>query len=184
MRNRRVGLYAAVALAVLLSGCGRQASGVTPSVGLEEELPLVHPSLVVKVSADKLRPTPAPAIGVMVDGRWYPKDKAPTVTATPAPEAPESGKGHLHIALSLANRSSSHVETVELKVTEVGQSTPAFTRTFAKSELVGSKLSVTATNLAPGSYEVYVAAKDETRVLRRDTGAATVEADKTAETKI
>lgn len=185
MRNRHVGLYAAVALAVLLSGCGRAAStAVNPSIGLEENLPILPPGLATVVSADKVRPVPSPAVGVLVDGRWYPKDKAPTVTATPAPEAPQSGKGHLHIALSLANRSSMHVDSVKLKVTEVGQSTAAFTRTFAKAELVGSKLSVTATNLAPGSYDVLVTANDEARVLRRDTVTVSVGADKTTETKI
>lgn len=185
MRNRHVGLYAAVILAVIVSGCGRAPStGVGPSIGLEEELPAIPAGLVTKVSADKVRPEPSPAVGVMVDGRWYPKGSAPTVAATPKPDAPQGGKGHLHVSLTLANRMTSFVETIELSVTSKGQSSPAFSHTFKKADLVGSKLSMTATNLMPGDYDLKVVTRTKASVLNTDEGTAKVEADKTTEAKI
>lgn len=186
MRTRSIALSAVALLAVLMTGCGRAAGSYDPSIPVEESLSTLPSGIEIKVSKDKApAPTPSPAIGVLVDGRWYPKDQAPTVAATPTPDAPESGKGHLHVTVSLANRNSGFVERLVVTVTPTWDAKAAFTRTFTKSELVGTKLSLTALNLDPGTYKVTVETYAEIGSALSKTGNEfTVEADKTGEAKI
>ena len=186
MNTRKVGLYAVLVATILMAGCGRAASplDVDRTYGGGEEIPVVPTGLAKVVSKDKVRPLPSPVVGVVVDGRFYPKGEAPTAKATPAPEAPRAGKGHLHASVSLANRTSSFIEKLVVSVTLKGQSSPVFSRTFSKQDLVGTKLSATATNLAPGDYEVAVTAHSRTGVYAEDTESAKVEDGQTAETKI
>ncbi|MFN3431697.1 MAG: hypothetical protein ACK46X_17305 [Candidatus Sericytochromatia bacterium] len=184
MSNRKIGFCVAAALVLLVTGCGRAASPFDPAIGVEEEIPALPPGLVTTVSADKVRPTPTPAVGVEVDGRWYPKGQEPKAVATPAPAAPQAGKGHLHLSVSLANRQGGWSEKIVLSVTQHGQTAAAYTRTFQKAELVGTKLSATATDLAPGDYTVSLQVWGKTNVIKRDAAAFKVEADKTAEGRI
>jgi hypothetical protein len=186
MRNRHLGFTAVALFAVLMTGCGKAGSLGSSYDGLEETTSSALPvGLANIVKTDKVRPNASPAVGVVVDGRFYPKDKAPTVTATPAPAAPESGKGHLHVSVSLANRMSSFIDHLDLVVTAKDATTPAFTHRFTKGELVGSKLSATATNLTPGDYTVELSTKSvKDATIVRSGGEGKVEADKTGETSI
>ena len=106
------------------------------------------------------------------------------LAATPKPDAPQGGKGHLHVSLTLANRMTSFVESIELTVKAKGQSSAAFSKTFKKADLVGSKLSITATNLMPGDYDLKVVTRTKASVLSTDEGEAKVESDETTEAKI
>ncbi|MNS74573.1 hypothetical protein D3C72_1080540 [compost metagenome] len=184
MRNRKIGLCVAALAVLFMAGCGKAASPFDPAIGTEEEIPLLPPGLATVVSADKVRATPTPAVGVEVDGRWYPKGQEPKVTATPAPAAPQAGKGHLHVNVSLANRLGGWSEKIVVSVTQHGQSAAAYTRTFQKAELVGTKLSTTATDLAPGDYTVSLQVWSKTNIAKRDAAAFKVEADKTTEGRI
>lgn len=185
MRTRSIALSAVALLAVLMTGCGRAAGSYDPSIPVEESLSTLPSGIEVKVSKDKVQPTPSPAVGVLVDGRWYPKDQAPAVAATPTPDAPESGKGHLHLSISLAHRYSSFAERLVVTVTPTWDAKAAFTRTYTKGELVGTKLSLTALNLNPGTYKVTVETFAEVgSALTKSGNEFKVEADKTDEASI
>ncbi|MNT76142.1 hypothetical protein D3C72_2151090 [compost metagenome] len=84
----------------------------------------------------------------------------------------------------MANRLGGWSEKIVVSVTQHGQSTASFTRTFAKEELVGTKLSTTATDLAPGDYTVSLQVWSKTNIAKRDAAAFKVEADKTTEGRI
>ena len=186
MSTRKIGLYAVLVATILMAGCGRAASPMDANRTYvhEEEIPMLPAGLATVVPADKVRALPSPVVGVVVDGRFYPKGEEPTVSATPAPEAPRAGKGHLHASVSLANRTSSFIEKLVVSVTIKGQTSPVFSRTFAKKDLVGTKLSTTATNLAPGEYEVAVTVMGRTGVYSQAAETIKVEDGKTAESKI
>ena len=149
MRTRS--LLLALALTMVVSGCGRAAS---TSVDLAAEPDFVPHMLTERrvIPQDKIRPDVKPPVGVKVNGRVYPKGEAPTVAATPAPEAPAAGKGHMHVWISLSKRT---VRTEALRlVANVAGEDAELAVTFDKDMLVGTDLDYTFTDLAPGEYEL------------------------------
>lgn len=161
-------LYGMMVVSVL-AGCGRAASEIQET------------AIVSKLE----RPASTAKNGVVVDGRWYPKDEAPVVEVTPPPAAPKEGQGHLRVLVNLKGLSG-FTSSVTLKVFPKG-STEAVAAITWRDDLRrrGIQTEYTLENLTPGDYELNLQEFNQSGgMFRVRQATATVSAGKNEEARI
>lgn len=178
-------LIAAVLLAVVTTGCGRApATGATGPVTADRVINYGQQVKANIVPADRIAATKKPVELVSVNGQVYAKGHEPRVSATPAPEAPEAGRGHLHLTLDLAGLSS-FTSMIRLSVLKRGHTDATYVLELPYGDFAGLSHSVTATNLEPGVYVVRREAINKAdKVFKVTESEATVEADTSVDAEI
>lgn len=163
------------------AGCGKlpSTSVKVASTGEQERVVTYAPHM--RASANPRQP-----VGVMVDGRWYAKGDEPTVAATPAPAAPQPGKGHLHVTVSLAGVSD-FTDRLRLRLhsNNASDASGDITFDFTHDVLVGESVETTLTNVPAGSYVLQKDALNSSGgVISDDRGDVDVVLGKTVEASI
>jgi hypothetical protein len=187
MCTRKMQLVAVLVMIGALAGCGKAASpdNVEPPQHAVPASLLDHKQVL---PMDKQHLVPSPPVGVVVDGRVYPKGEVPVLpSATPAPASPADGHGHLHIAVSLQGKQA-FVNAIRVTVAAASTGIPkgfVFSQTFSGTVLEGNSLDATALNLAPGDYAVTVTTLDQLgHEITHFNDTETVEAGKTVDSKL
>lgn len=178
-------LIAAVLLAVVTTGCGRApATGTSSPVTRDRVINYGQQLQANVVPADRISATPKPVELVVVNGQVYAKGHEPRVEATPAPDAPEAGRGHLHMKLDLSGLSS-FTTLVRVSVFKLGDTEATYVHELPYGDFAGPSHSVTATNLEPGVYVVRRESVNKAnKVFKLTESEATVEADTSVDAEI
>lgn len=188
MRRQTLALVAVLALSTALTGCGRAvpgADGVVPGVEYEREIKGHEVKTKTILPANKVNPAKGAVTGVVVNGRVYPKGQEPKTAEAPKLEAPAAGKGHLQLFIALKDRAI-QTESLKLVIAKQDQATDYTVKTIAKSELAGTEVIRSLTNLAPGTYHVTLdcLGADGTLFQETENFEVKVEDGKTAQFKI
>jgi hypothetical protein len=149
MFSFKVRLLALVLAPLVVVGCGKQPASSVSVGGQTERVVSNQPHFKTSTGATK-----AP-VGVLVDGRWYAKGNEPVAVTTPAPATPATGKGHLHVVLSLKGITD-FTDKVRIRLKNSGAKADVTTFDFAHELLVGNSAQTTLLNLTPGDYTLLV----------------------------
>lgn len=128
-----------VLLSAGLTGCGKVPGADDLGVIEERAVPYVPAR-----STPKTKP-------VLVDGKVYAEGQAPAPFKLPEAAAPESGKGHVRVAIDIRDVSSS---TGAITVAFTKEEDSLFSKVWSKEALVGSTVATVAENLEPGDYHL------------------------------
>lgn len=143
-------VFAFIVAPLVLAGCGKQPASAVRIVAADDNTERV----VAAVPHFKPAPGASPRVGVLVDGRWYAKGEEPDAQPTAAPVAPDAGKGHVHVTVSLKGVTD-FTGAIRVRLRRVGTlegASDAASHEFARTELIGSTVDTTLLNVTPGDY--------------------------------